>query len=68
MVLVGMCASAPDFFYIFLMKNKHTGLESDKEVTITTRMLVKVLKRSDAVDKESPCILAGQPLGVCIPL
>ncbi|KAG6849425.1 hypothetical protein H0H93_008573 [Arthromyces matolae] len=32
---------------------------SDEEVTIT-RMLDKVLKRSDAVDKESLCILAGQ--------
>ena len=36
---------------------------SDEEVTIT-RMLDKVLKRSDAVDKESLCILAGQR--VCI--
>jgi len=32
---------------------------SDEEVTIT-RMLDKVLRRSDAVDKESLCILAGQ--------
>ncbi|KAG5645316.1 hypothetical protein DXG03_006505 [Asterophora parasitica] len=35
------------------------GRASDAEVTIT-RMLDKVLKRSDAVDKESLCILAGQ--------
>ena len=32
---------------------------SEEEVTIT-RMLDKVLRRSDAVDKESLCILAGQ--------
>ncbi|KAM6499569.1 hypothetical protein JOM56_005077 [Amanita muscaria] len=32
---------------------------SDEEVTITG-MLNKVLRRSDAVDKESLCILAGQ--------
>lgn len=32
---------------------------SDEEVTIT-RMLDKVLKRSDALDKESLCILAGE--------
>lgn len=32
---------------------------SEEEVTIT-RMLDKVIKRSDAVDKESLCILAGQ--------
>ena len=36
---------------------------SDEEVTIT-RMLDKVLKRSDAVDKESLCILAGQRVRV----
>ncbi|PPQ77829.1 hypothetical protein CVT25_015323 [Psilocybe cyanescens] len=35
------------------------GRPSDEEVTIT-RMLDKVLKRSDALDKESLCILAGQ--------
>ncbi|TFK38404.1 ribosomal protein S5 domain 2-type protein [Crucibulum laeve] len=35
------------------------GRPSDEEVTIT-RMLDKVLKRSDAVDKESLCIQAGQ--------
>ncbi|KAM6499582.1 Ribosomal protein S5 domain 2-type fold [Amanita muscaria] len=35
------------------------GRSSDEEVTIT-RMLDKVLRRSDAVDKESLCILAGQ--------
>ncbi|GLB42848.1 putative 3' exoribonuclease family, domain 1 [Lyophyllum shimeji] len=35
------------------------GRASDEEVTIT-RMLDKVLRRSDAVDKESLCILAGQ--------
>ncbi|KIK81442.1 hypothetical protein PAXRUDRAFT_807997 [Paxillus rubicundulus Ve08.2h10] len=35
------------------------GRPSEEEVTIT-RMLDKVLKRSDAVDKESLCILAGQ--------
>ena len=45
-------------FFIFLMKKK-TNRPSDEEVTIT-RMLDKVLKRSDAVDKESLCILAGQ--------
>jgi hypothetical protein len=54
-----MCASALDFF-IFLMEKKRP---SDEEVTIT-RMLDKVLRRSDAVDKESLCILAGQR--VCI--
>ena len=32
---------------------------SDEEVSIT-RMLDKVLRRSDVVDKESLCILAGQ--------
>ncbi|KXN90732.1 Exosome complex component rrp45 [Leucoagaricus sp. SymC.cos] len=32
---------------------------SDEEVTIT-RMLDKVLRRSDAIDKESLCIMAGQ--------
>ncbi|TFK51241.1 ribosomal protein S5 domain 2-like protein [Heliocybe sulcata] len=35
------------------------GRTSDEEVTIT-RMLDKVLRRSDAVDKESLCVLAGQ--------
>ncbi|KJA13385.1 hypothetical protein HYPSUDRAFT_209590 [Hypholoma sublateritium FD-334 SS-4] len=35
------------------------GRPSDEEVTIT-RMLDKVLKRSDALDKESLCILAGE--------
>ncbi|KAJ2918869.1 hypothetical protein MD484_g1538, partial [Candolleomyces efflorescens] len=35
------------------------GRPSDEEVTIT-RMLDKVIKRSDALDKESLCILAGQ--------
>jgi len=35
------------------------GRPSDEEVTIL-RMLDKVLRRSDAVDKESLCILAGQ--------
>lgn len=32
---------------------------SDEEVTMT-RMLDKVLRRSDAIDKESLCVLAGQ--------
>ena len=32
---------------------------SDEEVTMT-RMLDKVLRRSDAVDKESLCVQAGQ--------
>ncbi|KAH9914367.1 ribosomal protein S5 domain 2-like protein [Epithele typhae] len=35
------------------------GRPSDQEVTLT-RMLDKVLRRSDAVDKESLCVLAGQ--------
>ncbi|KAH8105360.1 ribosomal protein S5 domain 2-like protein [Cristinia sonorae] len=35
------------------------GRPSDEEVTMT-RMLDKVLRRSDAIDKESLCILAGQ--------
>jgi len=35
------------------------GRPSEEEVTIS-RMLDKVLRRSDAVDKESLCILAGQ--------
>ena len=43
---------------------KKLSRPSDEEVTIT-RMLDKVLKRSDAVDKESLCILAGQR--VCMP-
>lgn len=38
---------------------KLAGSPSEEEVTIT-RMLDKVLRRSDAVDKESLCILAGQ--------
>ena len=49
------------FIFIFFMKKNNRP--SDEEVTIT-RMLDKVLKRSDAVDKESLCILAGQR--VCI--
>ena len=48
-------------FLLFIMKK--TNRPSEEEVTIT-RMLDKVLKRSDAVDKESLCILAGQR--VCI--
>jgi exosome complex component RRP45 len=36
---------------------------SEEEITIT-RMLDKVLKRSDAVDKESLCILAGQRVSI----
>ncbi|KAH7886803.1 ribosomal protein S5 domain 2-type protein [Phlebopus sp. FC_14] len=35
------------------------GRPSEEEVTIT-RMLDKILRRSDAIDKESLCILAGQ--------
>ncbi|KAI0740131.1 ribosomal protein S5 domain 2-like protein [Earliella scabrosa] len=35
------------------------GRPTDEEVTLT-RMLDKVLRRSDAVDKESLCVLAGQ--------
>ncbi|PVF97579.1 putative RRP45-exosome complex exonuclease [Serendipita vermifera] len=35
------------------------GRTSDMEVTIT-RMLDKVLRRSDALDKESLCVVAGQ--------
>ncbi|KAI0698017.1 ribosomal protein S5 domain 2-like protein [Cytidiella melzeri] len=35
------------------------GRPSDEEVTMA-RMLDKVLRRSDAVDKESLCVLAGQ--------
>lgn len=35
------------------------GRPSEEEVLIT-RMLEKVLRRSDAVDKESLCVLAGQ--------
>ena len=48
--------------FLFISYGK-TNRPSDEEVTIT-RMLDKVLKRSDAVDKESLCILAGQR--VCI--
>jgi len=40
---------------------------SDEEVTIT-RMLDKVLRRSDAVDKESLCILAGQRVTILHPM
>ncbi len=36
-----------------------TSSPSEEEVTIT-RMLDKVLRRSDALDKESLCIIAGQ--------
>ncbi|KZP16466.1 ribosomal protein S5 domain 2-like protein [Athelia psychrophila] len=36
-----------------------SGRPSDEEITIT-RMLDKVVRRSDAVDKESLCILAGE--------
>ena len=39
------------------------GRPSDEEVTVT-RMLDKVLRRSDAVDKESLCILAGQRVSI----
>ncbi|KAI0338508.1 ribosomal protein S5 domain 2-like protein [Trametopsis cervina] len=35
------------------------GRPSEEEVTMT-RMLDKILRRSDAVDKESLCVLAGQ--------
>ncbi|KAG9308739.1 ribosomal protein S5 domain 2-type protein [Chiua virens] len=35
------------------------GRPSEEEVTMT-RMLDKILRRSDAIDKESLCILAGQ--------
>ncbi len=38
---------------------------SDEEVTIT-RMLDKVLRRSDALDKESLCIVAGQRVSLPI--
>jgi exosome complex RNA-binding protein Rrp42 (RNase PH superfamily) len=41
------------------LKQEKKNRPTDEEVTIT-RMLDKVLKRSDAVDKESLCILAGQ--------
>lgn len=37
----------------------HGNRASEEEVTIT-RMLEKVLKRSDAVDREALCIVAGQ--------
>lgn len=33
---------------------------SSEEEVIITRMLEKVLKRSDALDRESLCIVAGQ--------
>jgi exosome complex component RRP45 len=36
---------------------------SEEEITIT-RMLDKVLKRSDAVDKESLWVLAGQRVSI----
>ena len=42
---------------------KHLHRPSDEEVTIT-RMLDKVLRRSDALDKESLCILAGERVRV----
>ena len=35
------------------------GRPSEEEVTIT-RMLDKIIRRSDAIDKESLCILAGR--------
>ena len=35
------------------------GRPSDEEVTLT-RMLDKIIRRSDAVDKESLCVVAGQ--------
>ena len=56
-----MYALALEFFLFLMEKMKRP---SDEEVMIT-RMLNKVLKRSDGVDKESLCILAGQR--VCIP-
>ncbi len=39
---------------------------SDEEVTIT-RMLDKILRRSDTIDKESLCILAGQRVCASLP-
>lgn len=36
---------------------------SEEEVTIT-RMLDKIIRRSDAIDKESLCILAGRRVSV----
>lgn len=47
------------FSYFIPTRLKSIVRPSDEEVTIT-RMLDKVLRRSDAVDKESLCILAGQ--------
>jgi hypothetical protein len=42
-----------------------TNSASDEEVTIT-RMLDKVLRRSDAIDKETLCIQAGQRVSTLI--
>jgi len=35
---------------------------SEEEVTLT-RMLDKIIRRSDTIDKESLCILAGRRVG-----
>ena len=40
---------------------------SDEEISIT-RMLDKVIRRSDVVDKESLCILAGQRVSFLLPV
>ena len=40
---------------------------SDEEISIT-RMLDKVIRRSDVVDKESLCILAGQRVSFPLPV
>jgi len=45
------------------MLYRYDARPSDEEVTIT-RMLDKVLRRSDAIDKESLCILAGQRVSI----
>lgn len=55
---VGMC---PTMCYGIDVLTLHAR-PSDDEVTMT-RMLDKVLRRSDAVDKESLCVLAGQRVG-----
>lgn len=55
----GRCGLYPSLcFYLYLMLWGYAR-PSEEEV-ILTRMLDKVLRRSDAVDKESLCILAGQ--------
>lgn len=59
MNLVGRCVPST---YILFAKTTNFPSPSEEEVTLT-RMLDKVIRRSDTIDKESLCILAGQRVG-----